>query len=784
MTRVLSVALTAALAGAARAGPHAMLIPVPFTDVTIDDTFWSPRLEANREASLPHCFEMCEQTGRLSNFAKAAGLAKGEYQGAHFNDSDVFKIIEGAACSLATHPDAKLQKQVDAAIALIAAAQQPDGYLNSYITLAAPADRWKHIVHPARHELYCAGHLIEAGVAHWQMTGKRVLLDVARKLADHIGSVFGPGRRGDVPEHQGIELALIRLYRATREARYLELAAFFLEQRGNAKGHALYGSYSQDHLPVREQSEVMGHAVRAMYFCAGAADLVAESGDQSLKAACRRLWESATARKMYVTGGVGARRQGEAFGADYELPNETAYAETCAAIGLIFFAHRMLLLEGNAQYADVMERALYNALPASTSLDGRRFFYVNPLASRGAHHRRPWYGCACCPSNVVRVFPTVGGYIYARSEDAVYVNLYVAGRAKVAVAGTSVEITQATRYPWDGAVKIGVSPHKPASFAVCLRIPGWCKGARLAVNGRAVEEPTIRKGFARLHRTWRRGDVVDLQLPMPIERVRADPRVQADAGRVALQRGPVVYCVEAADHGGRVRHLSLPPDAQVEPEHRADLLGGVTVLKAKGLAHFAPHEDGKPASAAAQAEAKPVDLTAVPYAVWDNREPGEMVVWLPERPALAEPVPPPTIASQSKASASHCWPSDSVAAVNDQIDPPNSHDLGPPRLTWWDHRGTTEWVQYDFRGRHTVSAVQVYWFDDTGRGQCRVPKAWRLLWQDGKDWKPVEALGAYGVERGKFNVVAFKPVTTKAIRLEVELQPEFSGGILEWRVSK
>jgi len=767
---ILALALPLLMPCTAAAGA---LLPVPFTDVTVEDAFWAPRIRANREASLPHCFEMCERTGRLRNFAKAAGRLKGKYEGAHFNDSDVFKIVEGAAYALATHPDAKLQRRLDEAVALIAAAQQPDGYLNTYITLTRPKERWRHIHPGARHELYCAGHLIEAGAAHFEVTGKRTLLDVAVKLADHIDSVFGPGKRLEPPEHQQIEIGLVRLYRATGEKRYLRLAQFFLDQRGNAEGHTLYGAYSQDHLPVREQREAVGHAVRMMYQCAAMADVVAEAGDAELLAACRRLWDSATLRKMYITGGVGARHAGEAFGADYELPNDTAYAETCAAIGLLFFAHRMALLGRDGKYADVMERVLYNALPASTSLDGRRFFYVNPLASRGTHHREPWHGCACCPSNVVRVFPAIGKYIYAVSNDALYVNLYMASRAKTRLGGVPVRVSQKTGFPWEGEVALTLEPERAATFALLLRIPGWCQGPSLKLNGEAMGKPAVAKGYASIRRTWRAGDRVELTLPMLVRRVAPHPRVAANRGRVALHRGPVVYCLEGADHGIGLRHMALDAEAALAVEHRPDLLGGVTVIKGTASTRWA----GSPAR-------RPVPFLAVPYGAWDNRQSGGMLVWPPDSLANAEPMRPPTVASQARASASHCWPRDSIAALNDQIDPPNSHDLGPPRFTWWDHRGTREWVQYDFKERARVSAVEVYWFDDRATGHCRVPQSWRLLYRDGKAWKPIAGASGWGTKRDRFNRVTFTPVTADGLRIEAQLQPECSGGILEWRVAE
>ena len=772
--------------------PHQRLAAVAITDVMIADAFWAPRVKTCREVTLPYCFKVCEETGRISNFAKAAGLIEGKFEGIWFNDSDVYKVLEGAAYALGTRPAAALEKRSDEVIATIAAAQQPDGYLYCFFTLGDPAERWKHIVNPARHEMYCTGHMIEAGAVHYEQTGKRAMLEAACKLADHIGTIFGPGKRMDVPEHQELELALIKLYRVTGERRYLDLARFFIDQRGNAEGHPLYGTYCQDHLPVRRQSEIVGHAVRAMYHATGMADLYAETGDEELAAACRRLWQSTTHRKMYLTGGVGATRHGEAFGADYELPNETAYAETCAGIGLIFFAHRMLLADPDAEYADVLERVLYNGFLSGVGLSGDRFFYQNRLATRGDYRRQAWYGCACCPSNVVRVFPKLGRYVYASDDSSIYVNLYVQGSGKIPLGVAPVTLNQTTRYPWEGTVRLTVDPGEPREFDLCLRIPGWSRDLQspgglyrfdpgdpqptavtVKVNGESIDTGRLHRGYLRIQRPWKPGDTVELDLPMPIRRVYAHPRVTADAGRVALQRGPIVYCVEAVDHGGWVQHLILPPEAPLEAEHRPDMLGGVTVITGKALARVAGGD-----------ELKPVDLLAIPYYAWDNREGGPMAVWLPEDPGLALPRPRPTIAGTARPSASHCWPKDAVRAINDQIEPPNSHDLGVPRHTWWDHRGTTEWVQYDFPAATAVSAVEVYWFDDRRTGHCWVPESWKLLYREGDAWKPVTGASAYGTEIDKYNRVTFEQVETTALRIEVQLDPEgpWSGGVLEWKV--
>jgi len=623
--------------------PHRRLQSVPFTRVKLTDAFWAPRIETNRTETVPHDFEKCEQTGRISNFAKAAGRMEGGFEGIYFNDSDVYKVVEGAACSLAAHPDPKLETYLDDLIATFAAAQRPNGYLNTYYILKEPDKKWSNL--SKMHELYCAGHMFEAAVAHWRATGKKEFLNVATRFADRIDALFSPEGKHGVPGHEEIELALVRLFEATGERRYLDLAKFFLEMRGNkAERKNLYGPYSQDHKPVTEQSTPVGHAVRAMYLYCGMADVGAYTREKAILGALDRLWTSTVTRKMYVTGGVGTRHGGEAFGEDYELPNKSAYCETCAACGMIFWNHRMNLLDGHAKYADVLERSLYNGFLSGVSLDGKKFFYVNPLASSGKHHRREWYGCSCCPTNVVRTVPSVPGYIYATDAEAVYVNLYAAGTAEIDHPRGTVRLTQETRYPWDGTIRIRVEPEKPTPLVLALRIPAWAKGETrtdglyrlapaagpppvgLAVNGKAVGKRDMQNGYARLSRTWKKGETVELRLPMPVLRVHAHEEVEADRGRVALQRGPVVYCFEGCDNE-HLEHAYLPRDAEIATRRRPDLLGGVTVLKAKGKIRRDEKADTD------------VTLTAVPYYAWDHREAGPMRVWLPEKGGLARPAP-------------------------------------------------------------------------------------------------------------------------------------------------
>jgi len=604
--------------------PTGKLEPFELSSVKIESGFWGPR----------------QETGRLD--ALRLQWKPGQGNPPHiFWDSDIAKWAEAASYALATHPEPQLAEMLDEVVGLLAAAQQPDGYLNSHYTVVEQDKRWTNL--RDRHELYCAGHLMEAAVAHYQATGSRALLDVMCRYADYIDSVFGPGKRTGYPGHEEIELALIKLYRATGERRYLDLCRCFIDERGKqphfydeeakARGddpksyrHASY-AYNQSHLPVREQSEAVGHAVRATYLYSGMADLAAEVGDQKLLDACKRLWESTTARKMYITGGVGAQRAGESLGPDYVLPNEVAYAETCAAIGLVFFAHRMVQLEPDGRYADIMERALYNGALSGVSLEGTKFFYVNPLESAGGHHREQFFSCSCCPPNIARLIASLGRYIYSTADGAVYVHLYVAGQGNTELAGRQVTIAQQTDYPWDGEVEITVGVQEPTSFALVLRIPGWCTKHRLKVNGRATSARVV-KGYATIKRQWRDGDRVELTLEMPVERVVAHPRVLDDAGRVALQRGPMVYCIEQCDHSVDVRSILLPDKAKLTARFDGKLLGGVTVIEGSGLTPALTGWQGQAYRPARAAKMKTVAIKAIPYCLWDNRDAGAMAVWV------------------------------------------------------------------------------------------------------------------------------------------------------------
>jgi len=624
---------------------------IPFTDVKITDEFWQPRIETNRKVTIPYAFKKCEETGRIDNFAIAGGLVTGEHRGNYpFDDTDPYKILEGAAYSLSVHPDPKLDKYLDDLIVKIAAAQEDDGYLYTARTNKAKHllnwyghERWSKL--GGSHELYNMGHLYEAAVAHYEATGKRSLLDVAVKNADFLDRVFGPGKNETAPGHQVIEMGLAKLYRTTGNERYLQLAKFFLDTRGPGGN-----KYNQSHQKVLEQTEAVGHAVRASYMYCGMADVAALTGDPRYLDAIDRIWENVVTKKLYLTGGIGARGSGEAFGDNYELPNATAYCETCAAIGNVMWNHRMFLAHGDAKYIDVLERTLDNGLLSGVSLSGDRFFYPNPLESHGQHRRSAWFPCACCPGNICRFIPSIPGYIYAQRADTIYVNLFVESSATIKAGKNTVRIKQQTRYPWTGLVQITVEPQRSAKFAIAVRVPGWARNdplpgdlyrylyasdakVSLKLNGKPIAA-NVKTGFVCIERRWQKGDVIELDMPMPVRRVLAHEQIKDDAGKVALQRGPIVYCAEWADNNGHVLNLVLPDSARLTTEYRKDMLNGVTVIRGKALA-LSYDKDGK------SVLKKPQDFLAIPYYAWAHRGPGEMAVWLARDESVAQPLTPP-----------------------------------------------------------------------------------------------------------------------------------------------
>ncbi len=599
-----AVVLTAASCAGTKAGSKA-IEPVDFSQVRINDSFWAPRLDSHKTATIPVCIDQIEvQTGRMRNFDKVAA-GGGQHEGIFFDDSDVYKALEGFAYSLIQHPDPELEAKCDNWIARIAAAQQPDGYINTFYTLARPDDRFTDM---DKHELYCTGHMTEAAIAYYQATGKTTFLDVARKMIDYTMTVIGPGGKDWVPGHEEIELALVKLFRVTGEKKYLDFASWLLEERGH--GHGIYSGnenpgeatriYYQDNVPVSELTDICGHAVRAMYLYCGMADVACYTKNQAYLDALERLWDDVVNKNMYITGGIGQSASNEGITEDYDLPNLSAYCETCASVGMILWNSRMNQMSGDAKYADVMERCLYNGALAGVSLSGDRFFYVNPLESTGSHLRQAWFGCACCPSQICRFLPSVGGYIYGTSKDAIWVNLYAGSTADLTKSGKKVSITQETDYPWDGTVRITVN--NATKDDLMLRVPAWCRSISFDIDGTSVD-PEIVNGYARLEGRWKAGSVITVNMDMPVEVVAADPRVKEDEGKRAVCRGPLVYCAEEVDNPC-FEDVAAAAGDSFTAEHCPELLGGITrITSDKGV-------------------------TLVPYYSWANRTPGRMKVWL------------------------------------------------------------------------------------------------------------------------------------------------------------
>lgn len=799
--------------------PKQALTAVPFVDVHLTDNYWAPRIETNRVVSVPHNIKWCEdETRRIDNFKATGAFLKdgtqGKFEGIYFDDSDVYKIIEGFAYSLAAHPDAELQKKADEWITHIGGAQEDDGYLMCYFTLDKPNEKWTNLAY--MHELYCAGHMAEAAVAYQRSTGDDKFVKINRALLDLICKRYGPGpgQLKNVPGHQEIELALVKMYQLTGERKYLDQAKFFIDIRGVKEGRekGLYGEYCQDHKPVRDQEEIVGHAVRAMYLYCGATDVAGYFRDAELLASMERVYNNLTRNKMYITGGIGSSASNEGFEENFKLPNKTSYCETCASIGMTFWTHRLNLATGKAKYVDTMERAMYNGFTSGYGLNGDSYFYVNPLASDGNHHRQPFFGCACCPSNVIRALPSVPGYVYATAsskddgnDDIIVANMFVQGSAKIELADKFVEISQTTNYPYCGDVKFEVKTQmkdadaEKTPFVLKVRVPSW-SGAEADENGYRsfVVEPQD-------------AATVEVSFDMPVVRTIANPNVKDDAGRVALQRGPLVYCFEQVDNDVKVDRIILAQDPEFKVEMRENYISDENVNDAtKGFA-------SRSVAVITCKDAFGRELTAVPYCVWDNRAAGKMAVWVRQAGLDAEPSADSELGKAENWTDADGLPilykaldanllTDEAPNMDDYVDftasfsadaystftpetqdattPKNSCDHDVPRATFWDRKGTAEWFQYEFFNARKLSTSSVYWFDDTGRGQCRVPKSWKLTYQaPGSDeWREVETTDAYSVERDKEIVVNFKEIEAERIRLEIQLQENVSGGILKWKV--
>lgn len=779
---------------------------VPFTKVHLNDNFWSPRIEINRTVSIPSAFKECEKNGRFDNFAIAAGLKKGEHRGDFsFDDTDPYKIIEGASYSLAVHYDKKLDHYLDSVINIIAKAQEPDGYLTTCVTNKCyrlsgwwGTHKWEKI---NSHELYNSGHLIESAIAHYRATGKRTFLNVAIKNADLVCKTFGP-KKGQIHRPSGhpiVEMALCKLYKVTGEKKYLDMAKYFIEETGRGTdGHTL-SEYSQDHKPILKQDEIVGHAVRAGYLYSGVADVATLTHDTAYFHALCRIWNNMASKKLYITGGIGSRAEGEGFGPNYELNNETAYCETCAAIANVYWNYRMFLATGDSKYTDVYERALYNGVISGVSLSGDKFFYDNPLESMGQHERQRWFGCACCPGNITRFMASVPYYIYATQGHDIFINLYIQGKASINTDNNEIELTQTTNYPWDGNINITVNPKKDKEFALRMRIPGWAMNSPvptnlysfadkaekyiIKINGKEVNANII-NGYATIARIWKKGDNISITLPMDVRRVRANDNVEDDRGKLALERGPIMYCIEGKDQtDSTVFNKYILEKAPIDTHFDKNLLNGVVVLT------------GTSKEVEQNGDIKSTTFKAIPYSTWNNRGADEMEVWIPQSPVYTRPTPQPTIASRARMityqSAIQKDAPETAAVesetygVNDQWEPKNSADISKPYHYWWLKNGTVETIAYQFDKPYKVSNIQVYWLDfDHYDGNFRVPESWKLFYKDGNEWKEVEAHSAYTVDKDKYNSLDFKPVTTTELKIAAKLQKGESGGVIEWKVNE
>ncbi|MBN2611578.1 MAG: glycoside hydrolase family 127 protein [Bacteroidales bacterium] len=766
--------------------------PVPFTSVRLTDNFWAPKIRTNYEVTIPIAIGQCYNTGRVDNFKIAGKLMEGKFRTElPFDDTDIYKLIEAASYSLQTIPDANLEARLDTLIYYVGMAQEPDGYLYTNRTIDsvnthpwAGNKRWVNDPELS-HELYNCGHLYEAAVAHYQATGKKTLLDIAIKNADLLLKDFGWGKLEIYPGHQVVEMGLVKLYNVTGKKEYLDLAKFFLDVRGPSGDE-----YNQAHQKVVEQTEPVGHAVRATYMYSGMADIAAIYNDTAYHNALMRIWETLVSQKTYITGGIGSGGGNEGFDPPYVLPNMSAYCETCASVGNIFWNQRMFLHDGDGKYYDVLERTLYNAFLSGVSLSGDRFFYPNVLESFGQHQRSAWFGCACCPPNLARLLPSLPGYFYAKTENEIYINLFASGTAAFPFRGADIEIIQKTEYPWNGKVEITLNPENQGRFTIKLRIPGWAQNevlpgnlytfndglspeVKLTVNGKVIKT-TTHKEYVEISRKWKSGDLITLELPMDVRKVIADSRVKADHGKIAVERGPIVYCAEwPYAPGGNVLNLLFDENAAFTPAFTDTMLNGVNVVKT--TAQLASYNLDKELE-----KGEPQDITLIPYYTWNNKGAGQMAVWLPVSDSSVRPMPAPTIAAKSKVTAS--IPTKALMAVNDQYEPKSSIDREWPFYHMWPKNNSWEWVQYDFENPEKVSYIKVYWFDDGPFGGCRIPDEWELLYLSGGKWVPVKPTDPYKTSKDAWNELSFAPVTTKSLRLKMKLNERFSTGIHEWVV--
>ena len=809
MKRVLAIVLAAVMvlsvsaAKKQQSATHGYPInPVPFTAVKVTPgTFWGQRLEASRKVTIPLAFSKCEETGRYTNFSNAAAHLKDPSKvfpvgGLSFDDTDPYKTIEGASYILQTYPDKKLVQYIDSVLDVIASAQEPDGYLYTSRTQNpqqphewAGDKRWSK-EEDLSHELYNLGHMVEGAIAHYQATGSRKFLDIAIRYADVVCKEVGPnaGQACVVPGHQIAEMALAKLYLVTGNKKYLDEAKFFLDYRGKT---TIVHDYSQAHKPVIEQDEAVGHAVRAAYMYAGMADVAALTGDQNYIKAIDAIWDNIVTKKLYITGGIGATSNGEAFGKNYELPNMSAYCETCAAIGNVYVNYRLFLLHGHAKYYDVLERTLYNGLISGVSLEGNGFFYPNPLESMGQHQRQAWFGCACCPSNICRFIPSLPGYIYAVKDRNVYVNLFLSNKSSLSVAGKKVALSQTTDYPWNGDITVSVDQNAAGQFALKIRIPGWVRnqvvpsnlyqytdgkrlGYTIKVNGQDAAASVTDDGYYTITRKWKKGDKVQIHFDMEPRTVRANNKVEADRGMVSIERGPLVYCAEHPDNNFDIMGALINQNPQFKLG-KGEIAGTSVQTLVTNAQTLNFDKQGRLTT-------QDQTLTLIPYYAWCHRGSGKMRVWLPQDLKATNPTQPATLASESKVgSSTDKMPA--LSAINDRLVPNDENDRSVPYTHWWPKKACTEWLSYEFPQASTIQSATVYWYDDGPWGGCRVPKSWRILYRDAQGaWLPVSGADGYPTEKGSACTVNFDPVQTKAVRLEVVLPDDNAAGVFEWSV--
>jgi DUF1680 family protein len=767
--------------------------PVNFSQVELTDSFWGERIETNREVTIPIAFQRSEETGRIKNFAVAGGIEEGTFNSRRgFDDSDVFKVMEGAAFSLADNSDPVLDTYLDSLIYLVGAAQEEDGYIYTLRTILGDASshrdlkgrtRWSG-VETGSHELYNVGHMYEAAVAHYQATDKRNFLDLAIKNADLIDRTFGWGKLELVPGHQEIEIGLVKLYRATGDEKYLKLSKFFLDKRGDSK---IDWTYNQTHKKVTEQGKAVGHSVRALYMYTAMADVAALTEDRAYVNAMDKLWHDIVETKFYITGGIGVAGGREGFGDHYELPNLRAYNETCAAISNVFWNYRLFLTHGDAKYIDVMERSMYNNVLSGVSLAGDEFFYPNPLESRGQTVRSEWFNVSCCPSNVSRYMPSVPGYIYAHTNSDIYVNLFLSSETTLELGDQKVKLEQVSQLPWAGNVNLKVDPENDTEFSVKIRIPGWAsespvpsdlyrftkgpsKPTIIKIND--VEYPyTLENGYAIVNRTWKEGDEISIDFPYEVRVIESNESIPTNRGRVALQLGPIVYCVEGHEvPNGDANHIYLYPNQSFDFTFEKDLLGGVNTIS--GKANLLVENEGSQRSF-------PFELKAVPYYGWANRGGSQMLVWIPKNEKFAVPKIQATIASQSEVTTSKKVGAGDLYIVNDLYKPKEGVSAEVTNFNWWPVKEGVENITYTFEGPVDVSESTVYW-TKTSDGGVISPKSWKLYYKNDGEWKALKAKYVINQD-GEPSTVKFKKVKAKSMKLEIVLDNK-PAGLYEWEV--